>query len=72
MSNDMSQLMNGLANNGPWAIMFGWLLWQVMKAWTQDRAQIAPALDKVAEALTLMQFEIRELRTAREKEGSKV
>lgn len=39
-----SQLLTGLASNGPWALMAGFLLWQIMKAWTQDREQVTALL----------------------------
>lgn len=39
-----TQLLTGLASNGPWALVAGFLLWQIMKAWTQDRQQVTELL----------------------------
>jgi hypothetical protein len=39
-----SQLLTGLASNGPWALVAGFLLWQIMKAWTADRQQVTELL----------------------------
>jgi hypothetical protein len=35
-----SAFLSNLGVNGPWAAMSGFLLWQVIKAWNGDRAQL--------------------------------
>lgn len=35
-----SEVLRSLAQNGPWALVAGLLLWQVLKAWNKDRDQL--------------------------------
>ena len=44
METPSSELVTGLANNGPWALVAGFLLWQVMNAWKGDREQLTTLL----------------------------
>lgn len=51
--------MKELAQNGPWAIVAGFLLWTVIKAWTADRGMVTQLLsefrssiDKLSAAVT--------------------
>ena len=39
-----SELVTGIANNGPWALVAGFLLMQVMNAWKGDRDQLTKLL----------------------------
>ena len=40
----MNEFLTELAKSGPWAVMAGFLLWTVIKAWTVDRAQVTQLL----------------------------
>lgn len=58
----------GLANNGPWAILAGYLLKKVLDAWTGDRAQVTvllgefkSTLDSFAGALTSLKVAVDHL-----------
>ena len=39
-----NELITGLANNGPWALVAGFLLLQVLNAWKGDRDQLTQLL----------------------------
>lgn len=39
-----TDVFKSLAANGPWALMAGLLLWQILKAWSGDRAALTTLL----------------------------
>jgi hypothetical protein len=47
----MDEVLKSFGENGPWALMAGFLLHQVIKAWTSDRAQLSGLLTEFREAL---------------------
>ncbi|MBX3115613.1 MAG: hypothetical protein KF824_13535 [Fimbriimonadaceae bacterium] len=59
----MDQLLNSLAANGPWAIMAGWLLTRVIKAWTDDRNQLVNLLTEFKDALMSLKGAVEELKS---------
>ena len=54
--------MRGLATNGPWALVSGWLIWEILKAWGSDRAQLATVLTEMRTALAGLQTAVDRLR----------
>jgi hypothetical protein len=72
MPDQESNILPTLAANGPWAVMAGLLLYQVMKAWTADRQQVTELLggfrssiEKLASTLDHIADEIKDLKTNR-------
>ena len=49
--NQGQDLWGPLLANSPWAAMAGFLLWQVIKAWTGDRAQVTSLLGEFKSTL---------------------
>lgn len=52
---------SALAQNGPWAIMAGFLLWTVIKAWNADRDQVTKLLGDFKDALSGLQGAVEHL-----------
>lgn len=59
----MDQLLTSLASNGPWAVMAGWLLTKVIKAWTDDRSQLVNLLSEFKDALHSLKGAVEDLHT---------
>lgn len=55
-------LFNSLASNGPWAITAGFLLYQVITAWTNDRKQITTLLTDFKDALHDLKIAVEDLK----------
>ncbi len=55
------QLITSLAANGPWAAAAGFLLHQVIKAWTDDRQQLVILLTEFKDTLTALTHAVQEL-----------
>lgn len=53
---------SGLAANGPWALAAGFLLHQVIKAWTMDRQQLTVLMTEFRDALYALKSAVDELR----------
>lgn len=53
----MSELLQQVGANSPWAAMCGWLLYQIVKAWNKDREILTQLLGEFKDA-------INDLRTA--------
>lgn len=47
----MDAVLTRLAENGPWAMVAGFLLWQVITAWTADRRQLAELLTEFRDVI---------------------
>jgi hypothetical protein len=67
----LETLMQGLAANGPWALMAGFLLIRILKAWDGDRQQALKlmtefhnSMEKQSEALYELTEAVRALRKA--------
>lgn len=67
----LETLMQGLAANGPWALMAGFLLLRILKAWDGDRlqalslmTQFQQTMQKQSEALEELTGAVRSLRQA--------
>jgi hypothetical protein len=54
-------LLSGLASNGPWAAMAGFLLWQLLKAWQGDRQQLTDLLSSFKGALDSLKEAVEHL-----------
>jgi hypothetical protein len=50
-----------LAQNGPWAVVAGFLLWTVIKAWNSDRDQVTKLLGDFKDALSGLQKAVEHL-----------
>jgi hypothetical protein len=50
-----------LAQNGPWAVVAGFLLWTVIKAWNSDRDQVTKLLGDFKDALSGLQRAVEHL-----------
>ena len=57
-----NELWQGLANNGPWALVAGFLLQQVIKAWTADRQQLVVLMTEFRDALNALKSAVEDLR----------
>lgn len=55
------QLITSLAANGPWAAAAGFLLHQVIKAWTDDRQQLIRLMTEFKDTLTALTTAVKEL-----------
>jgi hypothetical protein len=53
--------MASLAQNGPWAVVAGFLLWTVIKAWNSDRDQVTKLLGDFKDALSGLQKAVEHL-----------
>lgn len=47
----MDELVKSIGANGPWALAAGFLLQQVIKAWSADRAQLNELLTEFRKSL---------------------
>lgn len=56
----METFLTELAKSGPWALVAGFLLWQVIKAWNTDRASITTFLNKMEASLGELTTAVRE------------
>ena len=52
---------DSLAQNGPWAVVAGFLLHIVIKNWMGDRAQLTSLLSEFKDALTGLQKAVEHL-----------
>ena len=52
---------SSLAQNGPWAVVAGFLLWTVIKAWNADRDQVTKLLGDFKDALSGLQKAVEHL-----------
>lgn len=59
----MNELLAGLAGNGPWALVAGFLLWQVIKAWAADRDTLTRFLTEFRSTLESLKDAVDALRT---------
>lgn len=59
----MDEVLKSFGENGPWALAAGFLLHQVIKAWTADRAQLNELLTEFREALTGLAHAVEGLRS---------
>ncbi len=59
----MDELLKSFGENGPWALAAGFLLHQVIKAWTSDRAQLNELLTEFREAMTGLAHAVEGLRS---------
>lgn len=57
----MSVFLTQLGANGPWALVAGFLLWQVIKAWNADRATTTQLLGEFRSVLDRLATEIHNL-----------
>jgi K+ transporter len=64
-----SQLLTGLASNGPWALVAGFLLWQVMKAWTADRQQVTELLKEFKASIDELTHAVKAIVGERQEHG---
>lgn len=53
--------LEALAQNGPWALVAGFLLWTVIKAWNGDREQVTKLLGDFKDALSGLQKAVEHL-----------
>lgn len=67
----LETLMQGLAANGPWALMAGFLLLRILKAWDGDRqqamnlmTQFQVTMEEQSKALVELTSAVRSLRLA--------
>lgn len=58
-----SEIFKSFATNGPWAVMAGFLLWQVMKAWEQDRKQLKEFLVELKSSLDKLTHAVEAIAT---------
>ena len=57
----MTGFLAALASNGPWALVAGFLLQQVIKAWTSDRRQLTELLGEFKTALEKLETAVTKL-----------
>ena len=64
----MDEFWKGLAENGAWALVAGFLLHTVIKAWAADRAQMVVLMTEFKDALYALKSAVEEMnrRLARE------
>lgn len=53
--------LSELAKSGPWAVVAGFLLWTVIKAWNKDREQVTGLLGEFRASLDKLAQEIHNL-----------
>lgn len=53
--------LSELAKSGPWAVVAGFLLWTVIKAWNKDREQVTGLLGEFRTSLDKLAQEIHNL-----------
>lgn len=58
----IEDITQSFAQNGPWAVAAGFLLHQVIKAWTNDRQQLIVLLTEFKDAMTALKMAVNELR----------
>ena len=54
-------VLSELAKSGPWAVVAGFLLWTVIKAWNKDREQVTGLLGEFRTSLDKLAQEIHNL-----------
>lgn len=54
-------IVKGLASSGPWALVAGFLLHTLIKAWTADRAALTGVMTEVRDALRDLQHALDRL-----------
>lgn len=59
----METVWKSFAENGPWAMVAGFLLFQVMKAWSADRTQLNDLLTGFKDALLKLTDAVEDLRS---------
>lgn len=59
----MDDFFKSLAENGPWALVAGFLLHQVIKAWTTDRNQLNGLLTDFKDALISLKGAVEDLKS---------
>jgi len=57
----MDELLKGLATNGPWAMVAGFLLWKVIDAWTADRKQVTTLMGEFRGTLEALKTSVDHL-----------
>lgn len=58
-----SELLKPLMANGPWALMSGYLLIQILKAWGADRASVTDLLGTFKESIDSLKISVDKLAT---------
>lgn len=61
-------ILTGLAQNGPWAAAAAFLLWQVLKAWNQDRDNITKLMGEFKDAINGLTRAVEQLGEDMEKD----
>lgn len=56
------ELIKPLASNGPWAIMAGFLLSQILKAWNADRTSLVELMGQFKQSLDSLKVAVDQLR----------
>lgn len=56
-----ASFLNELGKSGPGALVAGFLLWTVIKAWNQDRAQVTQLMGSFQQSIDRLTVEIHEL-----------
>jgi hypothetical protein len=67
-----TELIKGLANNGPWAAVAGLLLWQVIKAWTEDRKTASILMSEFRASIDALRVNVEALKVSIDKLTEKV
>ncbi len=57
-----SEFLTPLAQNGPWALVAGFLLWKVIEAWQSDRKQLTELLTGFSKTLEALAKSIEDLK----------
>ena len=70
----MDELIRGLATNGPWAMVAGFLLWKVIEAWNKDREQVTLLIGDFRETLQALKASVDHLadQLNQDRRGSKL
>jgi len=58
-----TSIFASLAQNGPWALVAGWLLWTVIKAWSKDREIIMELLGDFRSSIDALRAAVERLGT---------
>ena len=59
-----ASFLTELGKSGPWALVAGFLLWMVIKAWNQDRAQVTQLMGSFQQSIDKLTTEIHGLVSA--------
>lgn len=65
----MDTFLLELAKSGPWAVVAGFLLWTILKAWTDDRKQVTELLGEFRATLDKLSDKLDRLAEAINREA---